>query len=831
MAERSKTSSKKSITKNNSAETKASNQVRNDKFKVIFGLVLIAISIYLLIAFTSFLFCAGADQSILKMNWLELIKNPEIKVKNITGKTGAWVANVFINSWFGVSSFIFIYLMIVYSLKLLSQKVPGLLSKTIKALVLILWLSVTLGYAFESRYHSASLYPGGTYGYYVAIWLNSFIGKVGTFFVLLVSLLIYLVFVVEGFVNYFKQPFLHKLTPDTSVFKKKDDSSLKETNPEKKDKKIENLVFNKFSDEEEPPVSKEKVQPKEEIGFDISDGSEDDEEYIRDDQDPRFTTNNLTENKSIPVETLLDADDSDIVVESQDGDDDVEWENHPPMDDYDPTLDLTHYHYPPIDLLEDYSHLKSEVSDEELIENKNKIVETLKNFKIEIVKIKATIGPTVTLYEIIPAQGIRISKIKNLEDDIALSLSALGIRIIAPIPGKGTIGIEVPNRQPQVVSMRSILASKKFQETTAELPVAMGRTISNEIFIFDLAKMPHLLVAGATGQGKSVGLNAIIASILYKKHPSQVKFVFIDPKKVELNLYSIIEKHFLAKLPDADEPIITDVEKVKATLNSVGIEMDNRYELLKSAHTRNLKEYNRKFIQRKLNPEKGHRYLPYIIVVIDEFADLIMTAGKEIEFPIARIAQLARAIGIHMVIATQRPSTNIITGTIKANFPSRIAFKVASMIDSRTILDSPGANQLVGKGDMLFSSGSELVRLQCALVDTPEVERICDHIASQQSYPSAYILPECLGEDIDSPGMVDMNQKDEFFDDAARLVVLNQQGSTSMIQRRFSIGYNRAGRIMDQLEKAGIVGPSEGSKARKVYFQDEYGLEQKLNSL
>lgn len=832
MAERSKTSSKKSITKNNSAETKASNQVRNDKFKVIFGLVLIAISIYLLIAFTSFLFCAGADQSILKMNWLELIKNPEIKVKNITGKTGAWVANVFINSWFGVSSFIFIYLMIVYSLKLLSQKVPGLLSKTIKALVLILWLSVTLGYAFESRYHSASLYPGGTYGYYVAIWLNSFIGKVGTFFVLLVSLLIYLVFVVEGFVNYFKQPFLHKLTPDTSVFKKKDDSSLKETNPEKKDKKIENLVFNKFSDEEEPPVLKEKVQPKEEIGFDISDGSEDDEEYIRDDEDPRFTTNNLTENKSIPVvETLLDADDSDIVVESQDGDDDVEWENHPPMDDYDPTLDLTHYHYPPIDLLEDYSHLKSEVSDEELIENKNKIVETLKNFKIEIVKIKATIGPTVTLYEIIPAQGIRISKIKNLEDDIALSLSALGIRIIAPIPGKGTIGIEVPNRQPQVVSMRSILASKKFQETTAELPVAMGRTISNEIFIFDLAKMPHLLVAGATGQGKSVGLNAIIASILYKKHPSQVKFVFIDPKKVELNLYSIIEKHFLAKLPDADEPIITDVEKVKATLNSVGIEMDNRYELLKSAHTRNLKEYNRKFIQRKLNPEKGHRYLPYIIVVIDEFADLIMTAGKEIEFPIARIAQLARAIGIHMVIATQRPSTNIITGTIKANFPSRIAFKVASMIDSRTILDSPGANQLVGKGDMLFSSGSELVRLQCALVDTPEVERICDHIASQQSYPSAYILPECLGEDIDSPGMVDMNQKDEFFDDAARLVVLNQQGSTSMIQRRFSIGYNRAGRIMDQLEKAGIVGPSEGSKARKVYFQDEYGLEQKLNSL
>ena len=834
MAERSKTSSKKPLTKNNSAESKASNQARNEKFKVIFGLILIAVSIYLLIAFTSFLFCAGADQSILKLDWLELIKNPEIKVKNITGKTGAWIANVFINSWFGVSSFIFIYLMIIYSLKLLSQKVPGLLSKTIKALVLILWLSVALGYAFESKYHSASLYPGGTYGYYVAIWLNSFIGKVGTFFVLLVSLLIYLVFVVEGFVNYFKQPFLHKLTPDTTVFKKKDDSSMKETYSEKKDKKIENLVFNKFSDDAEPPIQKEKDQRKEEIGFDISDGNEDEryDEIDQDDDSIDFERENLTERRTVPEEQQLNDSESDIVVENQEEDDeDYEWENHPPMEDYDPTLDLSHYKYPSIELLEDYSHLKSEVSDEELIENKNKIVETLKNFKIEIVKIKATIGPTVTLYEIIPAQGIRISKIKNLEDDIALSLSALGIRIIAPIPGKGTIGIEVPNRQPQVVSMRSILASKKFQETTAELPVAMGRTISNEIFIFDLAKMPHLLVAGATGQGKSVGLNAIIASILYKKHPSQVKFVFVDPKKVELNLYSIIEKHFLAKLPDADEPIITDVEKVKATLNSVGIEMDNRYELLKSAHTRNLKEYNRKFIQRKLNPDKGHRYLPYIIVVIDEFADLIMTAGKEIEFPIARIAQLARAIGIHMVIATQRPSTNIITGTIKANFPSRIAFKVASMIDSRTILDSPGANQLVGKGDMLFSSGSELVRLQCALVDTPEVERICEYIASQQSYPSAYILPECVGEDSESPGLVDMNQKDEFFDDAARLVVMNQQGSTSMIQRRFSIGYNRAGRIMDQLEKAGIVGPSDGSKARKVYFQDEYSLEQKLNSL
>ncbi|HKM93581.1 MAG TPA: DNA translocase FtsK, partial [Prolixibacteraceae bacterium] len=538
------------------------------------------------------------------------------------------------------------------------------------------------------------------------------------------------------------------------------------------------------------------------------------------------TQEEKTETKTIVIES--DDDDLEMTVEIK-AETTEEYENRP-LEDYDPTLDLSHYEYPSIDLLEDYSHLKSEVSDDELKENKNRIIETLRNFKIEITKIKATVGPTVTLYEIVPAQGIRISKIKNLEDDIALSLSALGIRIIAPIPGRGTIGIEVPNRNPQVVTMRSIIASKKFQETTAELPIAMGRTISNEIFVFDLTKMPHILVAGATGQGKSVGLNAIITSILYKKHPSQVKFVFIDPKKVELNLYSSIEKHFLAKLPDAEEAIITDVEKVKETLNSVGIEMDSRYDLLKIAHSRNIKEYNKKFIERKLNPEKGHRFLPYIIVVIDEFADLIMTAGKEIELPIARIAQLARAVGIHMVIATQRPSANIITGIIKANFPSRIAFKVASMIDSRTILDQSGANQLIGKGDMLFSSGSELIRLQCALVDTPEVENICNHIAKQQSYPTAYFLPEYVGDNSDVAGGVDLNNRDEFFEEAARLIVLNQQGSTSMIQRRFSIGYNRAGRIMDQLEAVGIVGPSEGSKARRVLLQDGYSLEQLLNS-
>jgi len=473
----------------------------------------------------------------------------------------------------------------------------------------------------------------------------------------------------------------------------------------------------------------------------------------------------------------------------------------------------------------------AEVSNEELISNKNKIVETLRHYKIEITKIRATIGPTITLYEIVPAPGIRIVKIKNLEDDIALSLAALGIRIIAPIPGRGTIGIEVPNQNPEVVSMKSILSSKKFTESTAELPVALGKTISNETYMFDLTKMPHILVAGATGQGKSVGLNVIIASLLYKKHPTELKFVFIDPKKVELNLYSVLEKHYLAKLPNEEEPIINDFQKVKFTLNSLNVEMDQRYDLLKKAHTRNVKEYNDKFIQRRLNPEKGHRYLPYIVVVIDEFADLIMTAGKEIELPIARIAQLARAVGIHMIIATQRPSTNIITGTIKANFPARIAFKVASMIDSRTILDTPGANQLVGKGDMLISWGSAMTRVQCAFLDTPEVENICKFIGDQRGFPTAFLLPEVEGDEEGALVDADLSGKDELFDDAARLVVMNQLGSTSMIQRKLAIGYNRAGRIMDQLEKAGIVGTGEGSKPRQVYIQDEYSLEQLLKNI
>ena len=497
--------------------------------------------------------------------------------------------------------------------------------------------------------------------------------------------------------------------------------------------------------------------------------------------------------------------------------------------EYDPTLDLSRFQLPKIDLLQQYGDGQITFDKDEIEANKNRIVETLQNYNIEIKEIKATIGPTVTLYEIVPAAGIRISKIKNLEDDIALSLAALGIRIIAPIPGKGTIGIEVPNANAQTVSMRQVIASKKFQEAKMELPVAMGRTITNENFIFDLAKMPHLLMAGATGQGKSVGLNAILTSLLYKKHPSQLKFVLVDPKKVELTLYNKIERHYLAILPDSDEAIITDTTKVINTLNSLCIEMDNRYELLKAAMVRNIKEYNAKFIARRLNPEEGHKYLPYIVLVIDEFADLIMTAGKEVEMPIARLAQLARAIGIHLIVATQRPSVNVITGIIKANFPARAAFRVTSKIDSRTILDAGGADQLIGKGDMLFSQGSDLVRLQCAFVDTPEVEEICDFIGNQQAYPTAYQLPEYVGEEGGGVGDIDPSERDALFEDAARLVVATQQGSTSMIQRKLKLGYNRAGRIVDQLEAAGILGPFEGSKARQVLVPDEMALEQKLN--
>ena len=505
----------------------------------------------------------------------------------------------------------------------------------------------------------------------------------------------------------------------------------------------------------------------------------------------------------------------------------------PEKEPYNPRLDLENYRYPTVDLMKHYDNAEPTIDMAEQNANKDKIINTLRSFGIEISTIKATVGPTVTLYEITPEQGVRISKIRGLEDDIALSLSALGIRIIAPIPGKGTIGIEVPNSNPKIVSGQSIIGSKKFQESTYDLPVALGKTITNEVFMVDLCKMPHMLVAGATGQGKSVGLNAIITSLLYKKHPAELKFVLVDPKKVEFSIYSVIEHHFLAKLPDGEDAIITDVTKVVQTLNSICIEMDTRYDLLKAAHVRNIKEYNEKFINRQLNPEKGHKFMPYIVVVIDEFGDLIMTAGKEVELPIARIAQLARAVGIHMIIATQRPTTNIITGTIKANFPARVAFRVSAMIDSRTILDRPGANQLIGRGDMLFLQGADPVRVQCAFIDTPEVAEITKFIAKQQGYPTAFYLPEYVGEDGggNDLGDVDMGRLDPLFEDAARLIVIHQQGSTSLIQRKFAIGYNRAGRLMDQLEKAGIVGPAQGSKAREVLCVDDNDLQMRLNNL
>jgi DNA segregation ATPase FtsK/SpoIIIE, S-DNA-T family len=831
MAERKNGTTKADQTRK--AKGKQTTHTKHEKFRLVAGIALLVFTLYLLLAFTSFLFNSGADQSKLQINWIKLITDSSIKVENITGKTGAWLADIFINRWFGLSSYIFLYLSVFYGLNLVRPKPRKLFVRTIKAILAIVWFSVTLGFVFEKWYATSSVYPGGIYGFNIANWLNAMAGKIGTLFILLISLFVFAIFAFDGFLGWLKSqrmPSLKTGNHEGAFIDNEEENAPAETN------KTKRWFAGFFGDKEKTPKPKRNNkgtfadEPETESADDVHEqmpvAQKETEKQTA--KKPTITIeDNDSEMEIIPLPEDDDDDHIEMMVDVKDlAHEEIE---NMPMEDYDPTLDLSHYQYPTIDLLDEYSSAKGEVTESELIENKNKIVETLKNFKIEIVKIKATIGPTVTLYEIVPAQGIRISKIKNLEDDIALSLSALGIRIIAPIPGKGTIGIEVPNRTPQMVSMRSIISSRKFQESTAELPVAMGRTISNEIFVFDMTKMPHMLVAGATGQGKSVGLNAIIVSLLYKKHPSQLKFVFVDPKKVELNLYSVIERHFLAKLPDADEPIITDVEKVKATLNSVSIEMDSRYDLLKLAGTRNVKEYNKKFIERRLNPEKGHRFLPYIVVVIDEFADLIMTAGKEVELPIARIAQLARAVGIHMVIATQRPSINIITGVIKANFPSRIAFKVASMIDSRTILDAPGANQLIGKGDMLFASGSEMIRIQCAFVDTPEVENVCQHIANQQAYPTAYLLPEFVGDNGDLAGAIDMSNRDEFLEEAARLVVSNQQGSTSMIQRRFSIGYNRAGRIMDQLEVIGVVGPVDGSKPRRVLLQDEYSLEQLLN--
>jgi len=793
------TNSKRRTGKKNGTKRDRKQEIRffkNERFRYGLGVLFLILAAYLTIAFISYLFYGVADQSKLDLRWSELVFNSGVKVENKAGKTGAFLSEIIINRGFGVASFLFIYMMVVTGVHILGQKIVRLGKTYLLGTCIVLWLSLALGLLFTGDESGCYTFLGGHYGLVISSWLKSLTGTAGTTLFLLLSGFIILISSSKNSVSWLNRLFRSIHKPHKAI-----------------------------SEEEirtEDVVQKESISKVIEEDDVVQAVFENEEEDFPEER--KENVDDINEKESQPEEE----EDLELTIEERHTEEVGEYDTRK-IEDYDPTLELSDYRLPPIDLLVDHDSGNAEVSNEELISNKNKIVETLRQYKIEITRIRATIGSTITLYEIVPAPGIRIAKIKNLEDDIALSLAAMGIRIIAPIPGRGTIGIEVPNQNPEIVSMRSIINSKRFQEFDADLPVVIGKTISNEPYVFDLVKMPHILVAGATGQGKSVGLNVIITSLLYKKHPSELKFIFFDPKKVELSLYSSIEKFYLAKIQGDYEAIITDLQKVKNVLSSLNAEMDLRYNLLKKGHARNLKEYNKKFISRRLNPEKGHRFLPYIVVVIDEFADMIMTAGKEIELPIARIAQLARAVGIHMIIATQRPSTNIITGVIKANFPVRIAFKVASMIDSRTILDTPGANQLVGKGDMLIASGSDLTRVQCGFMDTPEVEALCKYIFEQKGFPEAYYLPEYKDEEGDHYE-TDLSNLDELFEDAARLIVLNQMGSTSMIQRKFSIGYNRAGRIMDQMEAAGIVGPSEGSKARQVLIADEYSLEQLLNS-
>jgi S-DNA-T family DNA segregation ATPase FtsK/SpoIIIE len=732
------------------------------------------------------------------------------------------MADTLINDWFGIASFSLVVLLFMAGLKLLGAQIIKFAKATIHAALITIWLSLTLGFFFIDSVNDHYLLLGGAHGFFLGQWLTSAIGWAGTFIFILVIFISYFAFCFDWFVPLISKPFQKKRDISEVATAQQDNANgVTLKNQE---------IRGPMDKEQEKPAgeavdyNKEANAPVSEVEKQAANMPIKDEETTEMNFEPENTDESLEFSGDEELELKIEKAATEEMLDHND---------NRPQGDYDPTLDLSTYELPVFELLDDHEANSGQVGEEELISNKNRIVKTLEDYKIQIKSIKATVGPTITLYEIVPAPGVRISKIKNLEDDIALSLAAMGIRIIAPIPGRGTIGIEVPNSEPEIVSMRSIITSRKFQNSKFELPIAFGKTISNETFMIDLTKAPHMLVAGATGQGKSVGLNAIITSLLYKKHPSQLKFVLVDPKKVELNIYSKIEKHFLAKLPDEEESIVTDVQRVVSTLHSLTIEMDQRYDLLKKAHARNMKEYNHKFVKRQLNPEKGHRFLPYIVVIIDEFADLIMTAGKDVEMPIARIAQLARAVGIHMIIATQRPSTNIITGVIKANFPTRVAFKVASMIDSRTILDSPGANQLIGRGDMLITQGSDLVRVQCAFVDTPEVEKINDFIGAQQGYPSAMMLPAYTGGDSEgaAPGEVDLSKRDAMFEEAAKIVVANQSGSTSLIQRRFSIGYNRAGRIIDQLEAAGVVGSFEGSKARQVFIPDEYELEKVFDSM
>ena len=785
-----------------------------------------SIGIFLFIAFVSYLLNGPTDQSLVMNTPVDdEIRDTARNSNNWLGYFGAQAAHWMIYRWFGIAAFLFPPFLFILGFKW-SFKVSliSLTRYTTFALFFTFWLGLLTGYIviLVEGYSYWSFLSGG-FGYELAKLSADFLSW-GTFILIGAALLIFVIFFFD----------IDKLEWFTAKAENPDDlmdEGLEDSNTTAK---------NPFEKSTSAPVSMEDEE--EEFEDDGSDWiiKNDDVELVDEpapqpevveEEDDIFNVsqiNLLDEIKDSPKEI---SDDKNFSVTKAEGEEKTasEVEN---LDPFDPTLDLPRYKYPTLDLLNEYDVQKVTVSRQELEDNKNKIVETLENFKIGIQEIKATIGPTVTLYEIVPEPGVKISKIKNLEDDIALSLAALGIRIIAPIPGKGTIGIEVPNKNRELVPARAVLGTEKFMRSDKDLPIALGKTISNEVYVADLAKMPHLLMAGATGQGKSVGLNMILASLIYKKHPSQLKFVLVDPKKVELTLFNKIERHFLAKLPGAEEAIITDTKKVIYTLNSLCIEMDNRYNLLKDAGARNLKEYNAKFISRKLNPEKGHKFMPYIVLVIDELADLMMTAGKEIEAPIARLAQLARAIGIHLVVATQRPSVNVITGIIKANFPARLSFRVTSKIDSRTILDAGGADQLIGMGDMLLSLGSDVTRIQCAFLDTPEVDAICDWIGEQKGYSDAHLLPEFEGEDGDgSVGDVDLSDRDPLFDDAAKLIVMHQQGSTSLIQRKLKLGYNRAGRIIDQLEAAGIVGSFEGSKAREVLIQDEASLERLLNSL
>lgn len=816
---------------------------RDERIQKLVGLLLILCGIYLFIALLSYVFTWDKDQDKVLGPMSELFAI-DTKVVNWLGKFGALVSHVFMYKWFGVSSFILVPVLVIYGLqKILNKKIAKPSAFTAKWLFLMVWTSLTLAYFFSDRL----FFLGGGYGYILNIQLANYVGTIGTLAVLAFSMLAFLVLSINLSFN-IKKDVIPDLSGE-SIIEEEDKTpentinpnanTIYETEPTLSKEEEEALLnFEVLSTNpveepateeplaEEEPVEEPVLSTSEPISLDITSP----EKSLTDKKAPDFEINNPSAEEIIQEPAFVKEEPKADTITLDDELKAAQLVEK--FGEYDPTLDLGNYQFPSPELLIDYGTGNGKVNNEELVANKDRIVNTLKNYGIEIDRISATVGPTVTLYEIVPAAGVRISKIKNLEDDIALSLAALGIRIIAPIPGRGTIGIEVPNQTPEMVPMRNIIASEKFQNTTHDLPIALGKTINNEIFIADLAKMPHLLMAGATGQGKSVGLNAILVSLLYKKHPAQIKFVLVDPKKVELTLFNKIERHFLAKLPNAEDAIITDNTKVIHTLNSLCIEMDNRYALLQDAQVRNIKEYNVKFINRKLNPNEGHKYLPYIVLVVDEFADLIMTAGKEVETPIARLAQLARAIGIHLIIATQRPSVNIITGTIKANFPARIAFRVTSKIDSRTILDAGGAEQLIGRGDMLLSTGNDLIRIQCAFVDTPEAEKITEFIGSQRAYPSAFLLPEYVGEDGEGgKEEVDLSERDKMFDEAAKLVVQFQQGSASFLQRKLKLGYNRAGRIVDQLEAAGIIGPFEGSKAREVRCKDMAQLEEIIRSI